>query len=75
MDEETRRIFNKFDINGDEKISSSELKKMLLTLDSKTTSKEIKRIMAELDKNGNGYIDLTENEGVTAVKPTEVKSK
>ncbi|KAI9100195.1 hypothetical protein K1719_024413 [Acacia pycnantha] len=60
MDEETRRIFNKFDINGDGKISSSELKKMLLTLDSKTTSKEIKRIMAELDKNGDGYIDLKE---------------
>ncbi|KAF7831086.1 putative calcium-binding protein CML18 [Senna tora] len=60
MDDEVRKIFNKFDKNGDGKISCEELKKMLLTLDSKTTSKEIKRIMAEIDKNGDGYIDLNE---------------
>lgn len=60
MDDEVRKIFNKFDKNGDGKISSAELKKMLMTLDPKTTSKEIKSTMAEIDKNGDGYIDLKE---------------
>lgn len=60
MDDEVRKIFNKFDKNGDGKISSAELKEMLLTLGSKTTSEEVSRMMAEIDKNGDGYIDLKE---------------
>ncbi|KAF7816886.1 putative calcium-binding protein CML18 [Senna tora] len=60
MDDEVRKIFKKFDQNGDREISCAEPKKMLLTLDSKMTSKEIKRIMAKVDKNDDGYIDLNE---------------
>ncbi|KAI4299581.1 hypothetical protein L6164_033026 [Bauhinia variegata] len=60
MDDEVRKIFSKFDKNGDGKISSAELKEMLGTLGSKTTSEEVQRMMAELDKNGDGYIDLKE---------------
>ena len=60
MDDEVRQIFNKFDKNGDGRISSSELKEMLSKLGPKTTSEEVNRMMAEIDKNGDGYIDLKE---------------
>ncbi|RZB72795.1 probable calcium-binding protein CML23 isoform X1 [Glycine soja] len=60
MDEEVRKIFSKFDKNGDGKISCAELKEMMVALGSKTTSEEVKRMMAELDRNGDGYIDLKE---------------
>ncbi|GAU44508.1 hypothetical protein TSUD_122780 [Trifolium subterraneum] len=60
MDEEIRKIFNKFDKNGDGKISRTELKEMMVALGSKTTSEEINRMMGELDRNGDGYIDLKE---------------
>ncbi|XP_027329350.1 probable calcium-binding protein CML23 [Abrus precatorius] len=60
MDDEVRKIFSKFDKNGDGKISCSELKDMLVTLGSKTTSEEVKRMMEEIDQNGDGYIDLKE---------------
>ncbi|KAF7816469.1 putative calcium-binding protein CML18 [Senna tora] len=60
MDDEVRKIFNKFDKNGDGKISCAELKEMMLTLGSKTTSEEVRRMMEEIDKNGDGYIDIKE---------------
>jgi len=60
MDDEVRKIFSKFDKNGDGKISRSELKEMLSTLGSETTSEEVKRMMEELDQNGDGFIDLKE---------------
>jgi len=60
MDDEVRKIFNKFDKNGDGKISRVELKEMMLALGSKTTSEEVNRMMAEVDQNGDGYIDLKE---------------
>ena len=60
MDDEVRNIFNKFDKNGDGKISVSELEQMLSTLGSKTTSDEVKQIMEHIDQNGDGYIDLKE---------------
>ncbi|KAG5064284.1 hypothetical protein JHK85_005467 [Glycine max] len=55
-----RQIFNKFDKNGDGKISVTELKDMLAALGSKTTDEELKRMMEELDQNGDGFIDLKE---------------
>ncbi|XP_057441991.1 probable calcium-binding protein CML23 [Lotus japonicus] len=60
MDDEVRKIFNKFDKNGDGKISCTELKEMLCALGTKTSSEEVKRMMAEIDQNGDGYIDLKE---------------
>ena len=60
MDDEVHNIFNKFDKNGDGRISVSELEQMLSTLGSKTTSDEVKRMMEHIDQNGNGYIDLKE---------------
>ncbi|KAK7276259.1 hypothetical protein RIF29_17397 [Crotalaria pallida] len=60
MDNEVRKIFSKFDKNGDGKISSSELKEMLVALGSKTTSEEVRSMMEVIDQNGDGYIDLKE---------------
>ncbi|XP_014496288.1 calcium-binding protein CML24 [Vigna radiata var. radiata] len=60
MDDEVRKIFNKFDKNGDGKISCAELRELMAALGSKTTTEEVRRMMAELDRNGDGYIDLKE---------------
>lgn len=58
--EEVQKIFNKFDKNGDGKISRSELKDVLGALGSKTSDDEVKRVMAEIDADGDGYIDFDE---------------
>lgn len=58
MEDEVRKIFNKFDKNGDGRISVSELEQMLSSLGSKWTTDELKTTMEHIDKNGDGYIDL-----------------
>ncbi|XP_022143269.1 probable calcium-binding protein CML23 [Momordica charantia] len=59
MDEVTK-VFNKFDKNGDGKISVNELGDALGELGGKVSSDEVRRIMAEIDKDGDGFIDLDE---------------
>lgn len=58
--DDVKKVFNKFDKNGDGKISSSELKDVLSALGSDTSSDEVKSIMVVLDKDGDGYVDLQE---------------
>ncbi|KAK4564983.1 hypothetical protein RGQ29_006860 [Quercus rubra] len=58
--DEVKKIFNKFDKNGDGKISRDELKDILHALGSRTTSDEVSRIMSEIDKDGDGFISLDE---------------
>ncbi|XVE72204.1 hypothetical protein DITRI_Ditri11bG0020400 [Diplodiscus trichospermus] len=58
--EEMKKVFSKFDKNGDGKISRSELKSVLSALSSAPSSDEVDRIMSEMDKDGNGYVDLDE---------------
>ncbi|KAG2710783.1 hypothetical protein I3843_04G044200 [Carya illinoinensis] len=59
--DEVKNIFNKFDKNGDGKISCDELKDIIHALGSRTSSvDEVKRIMSEVDKDGDGFIDLDE---------------
>ncbi|CAN0896669.1 Polcalcin Aln g 4 [Linum grandiflorum] len=53
------RIFKRFDLNGDGKISSTELGDCLKTLGS-VTPDEIKRMMAEIDTDGDGFISYQE---------------
>nr|XP_043635053.1 polcalcin Syr v 3-like [Erigeron canadensis] len=53
------RIFKKFDINGDGKISSSELGEALKMLGS-VSPEEVQRMMEEIDTDGDGYISYEE---------------
>ncbi|KAG0491635.1 hypothetical protein HPP92_004688 [Vanilla planifolia] len=59
LSEELDRIFHRFDMNGDGKISSAELGEALRILGS-TSPDEIHRMMAELDTDGDGYISYDE---------------
>ncbi|KAH7533835.1 calcium-binding protein CML24 [Ziziphus jujuba] len=58
--DDVQKIFEKFDKNGDGKISCAELKNVMSALGSETSNEEIKRIMEEIDKNGDGHIDPRE---------------
>ncbi|KAA0053141.1 hypothetical protein IC582_013665 [Cucumis melo] len=58
--DEVIRVFNKFDKNGDGKISVSELGAALGELSGNISTGEIHRIMSEIDKDGDGFIDLDE---------------
>ncbi|KAK6913554.1 EF-hand domain [Dillenia turbinata] len=58
--DDIKLVFNRFDANGDGKISSSELGSLLRALGSDAAPDEIKRIMSEIDTDGDGYIDINE---------------
>ncbi|KAJ1376389.1 EF-Hand 1, calcium-binding site [Sesbania bispinosa] len=53
------RIFQRFDANGDGKISSSELGEALKALGS-VTAEEVQRMMEEIDTDGDGFISYEE---------------
>uniref|UniRef100_A0A7N0VM59 EF-hand domain-containing protein n=1 Tax=Kalanchoe fedtschenkoi TaxID=63787 RepID=A0A7N0VM59_KALFE len=58
--EELRQVFKKFDVNGDGKISSSELGAMITSLGQTATDEEIQKMLLESDKDGDGFISLEE---------------
>uniref|UniRef100_A0A7N0U834 EF-hand domain-containing protein n=1 Tax=Kalanchoe fedtschenkoi TaxID=63787 RepID=A0A7N0U834_KALFE len=58
--EELRQVFERFDVNGDGKISSSELGAMITSLGQTATEEEIQRMIIEADKDGDGFISLEE---------------
>ncbi|EEF29920.1 calcium-binding protein CML24 [Ricinus communis] len=58
--EEMRKIFEKFDKDGDGKISSDEVRDSLNDLDVKVSLQEVELMMQQYDKNDDGYIDLEE---------------
>lgn len=58
--EELQNVFNKFDANGDGKISSSELGHVMRSLGNDATENEVQLMMAEADSDGDGYVDLPE---------------
>lgn len=58
--EELKRVFSRFDSNGDGKISAGELDNVLRTLGSGVPQEELKRVMDDLDTDHDGFINLNE---------------
>ncbi|XAR63960.1 hypothetical protein NMG60_11024132 [Bertholletia excelsa] len=58
--EEIRRVFSRFDANGDGKISARELVDVMKALGSETTAKDVSRMMEEIDTDQDGFINLDE---------------
>ncbi|GLJ55077.1 hypothetical protein SUGI_1182200 [Cryptomeria japonica] len=58
--EELQNVFNKFDANGDGKISPSELGHVMRSLGHDAMEDEVQMMMAEADSDGDGYVDLSE---------------
>ncbi|XP_061369005.1 probable calcium-binding protein CML25 [Gastrolobium bilobum] len=58
--EELEHVFKKFDVNGDGKISSSELGSIMGSLGQPTSEEELDNMIKEVDSDGDGYISLEE---------------
>ena len=58
--EELRRVYDLYDINKDGKISTSELKAVLITFGYHVSDQDLRDIVDDLDSNHNGAIDFTE---------------
>ncbi|XP_008800225.2 probable calcium-binding protein CML10 [Phoenix dactylifera] len=58
--DEVERVFKKFDLNGDGKISSAELAAIFQSLGHPPTEEELQRMMGEADADGDGFISLDE---------------
>ena len=54
------RVFRKFDANGDDRISRSELAALFESLGHAASNDELARMMAEVDVDGDGFISLDE---------------
>ncbi|CAJ1952062.1 unnamed protein product [Sphenostylis stenocarpa] len=57
---ELERVFNRFDANGDGKISADELDDVLRTLGSGVSPEDLRRVMNDLDTDRDGFISLPE---------------
>ncbi|KAI3817303.1 hypothetical protein L1987_11092 [Smallanthus sonchifolius] len=60
IEQELEQVFKKIDVNGDGKISSSELESIMGSLSHRPTEEELKIMMTEADSDGDGFIDLKE---------------
>ncbi|TKY60977.1 calcium-binding protein CML25 [Spatholobus suberectus] len=57
---ELEQVFNKFDVNGDGKISASELGSIMGSLGQPATEQELENMIREVDGDGDGCISLQE---------------
>lgn len=60
IEEELQQVFKKFDVNGDGKISASELGSIMGSLGHVATEEELNNMIREVDADGDGFIDLDE---------------
>ncbi|KAM7255208.1 hypothetical protein ACFE04_020449 [Oxalis oulophora] len=58
--EEIKQVFNKFDVNGDGKISSTELGQVMSSLGCHVNDDELNYMIREVDSDGDGFIDFDE---------------
>ncbi|KAJ7970276.1 Calcium binding protein [Quillaja saponaria] len=58
--DELKKVFNRFDANGDGMISVTELGDVFEALGSSVPSEELKRVMDDLDTDHDGFINLSE---------------
>lgn len=57
---ELDQVFKKFDVNGDGKISSSELGAIMSSLGQPASDEELNHMILEVDSDGDGFIDFKE---------------
>ncbi|KAI3696311.1 hypothetical protein L1987_79323 [Smallanthus sonchifolius] len=60
IEAELEQVFNKFDVNSDGKISSSELGSIMGSMGHHPTHDELEKMIVEVDADGDGFIDLKE---------------
>ncbi|XP_065856460.1 probable calcium-binding protein CML25 [Euphorbia lathyris] len=58
--DELEQVFSKFDVNGDGKISSSELGSIMSSLGHQANDEELQNMIKEFDSDGDGFIDFQE---------------
>lgn len=58
--EEVEKVFNRYDANGDGKISASELGKVVRALSSDVSDEALQSMMQEMDTDHDGVVDLHE---------------
>ncbi|XP_010250152.1 PREDICTED: probable calcium-binding protein CML25 [Nelumbo nucifera] len=74
--QELEHVFRKFDVNGDGKISWSELGSIMGSLGHLATEEELQKMINEVDLDDDGFIDFNEfielnTKGVDSVKVME----